>query len=404
VKVDLETRKGLLTLICGALLLRVGLIFLFKGGGFDLKIYHYFGTLVAGGGNPYLAPAGGPIDPRYADMSPLNLGVFAGVLSMWNSRQALRFFLAIVDAVLLYGIGRQTWISSQARNRLLVFYGFNPLLLLAWVVATEDKNVVFALVLGLLGAVLRRRTIRASAICGMLAAYKFIGFVFIPPVLTFVRRTRAKTLVPVIVLLGILVVAHVAYFPECLQVYGHRLGRSQAPLPMHASPLAVLAWIGVYSPRIVPILLGTMLALLYGAQLRKKLTTGETIVLSGFAIGVISPDAGIDRLLLVALPLLLFVGLEPSRTRFIWVLSSVCSIALFWELGPPRWLPGVRTVAPVADLAFGQYGSPQHVVFMNLLPWALLVFFFCDRRRLGPRRQFSVDPLRDVEVPHDPIR
>jgi hypothetical protein len=50
VKVDLETRKGLLTLICGALLLRVGLIFLFKGGGFDLKIYHYFGTLVAGGG------------------------------------------------------------------------------------------------------------------------------------------------------------------------------------------------------------------------------------------------------------------------------------------------------------------------------------------------------------------
>ncbi len=385
----LEGRANLLRVVGAALLLRVGLIFLFKGGGFDLRIYHYFGGLMLQGGNPYLAPADGLIDPRYADMSPLNLSVFAGVMSIWNSRQALRCLLAAVDAIILYGIGRQTWIPTRATNRILIFYAFNPLLLLAWVVAAEDKNIVFALLLALLGAVLQKRTIRASAICGILAAYKFIGFVFILPVLAFVRRRSTKPLLPAIVLVGILVVAHAAYFPESLLIYQHRLSRSESPVPIHASPLAVLAWIGIYSPRVVPVILGAVLGFLYWAHLRNKLTTGETIVLSGFAIGVISPDAGIDRLLLVALPMLVWVGPQPSRTRFIWVLSSVCSIALFWELGPPRWLPGVRAVAPVADVVFGQYGSPQHVIYMNLLPWSLLVLFLHDRRQSGLDRRVS---------------
>jgi len=63
-----------------AFLVRVAVIHKW-GGGYDLRIYEYFGTLAAHGHNPYNAPANGPIPGVYGDNQPFEMLLLGGLLA-----------------------------------------------------------------------------------------------------------------------------------------------------------------------------------------------------------------------------------------------------------------------------------------------------------------------------------
>jgi hypothetical protein len=97
-------------------------------------------------------------------------------------------------------------------------------------------------------------------------------------------------------------------------------------------------------------------------------------VLSVFAAYLPLPDEGVDRILMVTIPLLFVLQLSARRWIALWVVSAIESVAfLIQELGPSA---GQKII--------GHYASIGHVLLMNpimLLPFAWLVI---DRWKARP--------------------
>ncbi len=384
---DAPLRGGrrLVALIVLAALVRVAIIYVFRGGGFDLRLYSYFGNLVRTGMNPYLPPAAGPILPAYSDMPPLNLALFASVLALKNSLMALRFFFVIVDAAILVSIDRARWMPDDNRRQMFLFYAFNPLLLAAWVMHAEDKGILFLGFLLLAGAIRQRRSLLAPALCGLMAAYKLIGGLFAVPVL--LASGRKGALRGVAIIAGIAVLGFLPYFPSSLVVLRNRALRASMETPIHASAAMFLKRLGAYEPVLLVAVLAVIIVILHALAFSRRIDPLETCILSSFALAFLGTEVGVDRLLLFSMPLLWIIRFTRSRKMMMWGISLLAAVALIWQLGPP---PLLRKICGGGDTLFGTYGSLRHVAYMNLWPVTVLVFYLRDKlrgRRARERRR-----------------
>jgi hypothetical protein len=182
----------LVGIACFAFVVRIILIYQFPHGGSDLQIYGYFGNFILRGLNPYQAPLDGPIHPHYADMSPFNLSLFAMVLSIKNSPFALRWFFAIVDLLIMLSIGLFLKRSINWRTAIVLFYGFNPAILMAFVIIAEDKVILFWLLLLIVIFVEYRNALGAVVFTIFLAIYKWMGVLFFVPLCFYFAKQASK--------------------------------------------------------------------------------------------------------------------------------------------------------------------------------------------------------------------
>jgi hypothetical protein len=372
--------------VAAGVLLRFALIALFPGWSFDLRLYRYFGGLVLKGINPYCAPPGGEFSPGYADFPPANLLLFAAVLWVWNSPVALRIFFALVDGVILWLLSRYTFVSDRPSPALAVFYAFNPFILLGLVVPGEDKMIIFLLLLLVWLSVRNGRAIGGTLAMAALACYKWMAFSFAPPLLAHfadrpgTRRLRRFGLLAAL-FASIFLLSSLPYFPANLAAYESRLIRSETNPPIHASPTMLLSALGLYHPMMVTVFVTVSLVTIWFLFLRRKLGIREAIVLGIFFPYMASPEVGVNRILAATLPFLLLVPLSPQRWLAVWTATSVSSAALYINIrGLPGSVAAIGWLTELSRTVFGQEGSPQHVVFMNLLPILMLFYYLKDKK------------------------
>jgi hypothetical protein len=360
-----------------ALLLRLLLIrYVAMDAGDDLRIYTYFGDLMSHGANPYNPPADSPINRHYANIAPLNLAFFATILRLWDSPTALRVTFAVVDALVLLTVGflvRRPW---AWRRDVMLFYAFNPLILITMVVNSQDKVVVLWLMVLLLVAVEANRVVASIALTTVLTLYRWLGAFFILPLsLYFARSWRA-----LIMMLGsfgaALAVSHLFYWPDNLIIYASRSARTLIDPPIHASPTILLDAIGYYSPTFVPVSIFVALAVAYALFAFEKIGIVELIVLVTFFTNMSAPELPVSRILMVALPLLWIIRLPAERVWVLWIVATAATFFVRPELG--------QTVLASLPAAFqptmAWLLSPvPNALIMNTLPALLLVWYCIDK-------------------------
>ena len=367
----------IVTVAALALLARLLLIhYVTLDAGDDLRIYTYFGDLMAQGANPYDPPVDSPINRHYANIAPLNLAFFAAILRLWDSPAALRVTFAVVDALLLLTVGflvRRPW---TWRRDVMLFYGFNPLILITLVVNSQDKVVVLWLMALLLVAVEANRMVASIALTTLLTLYRWLGAFFILPLaLYFARSWRA--LAAMLGGFGVAVVAsHLVYWPDNLIIYASRSARTLIDPPIHASPTILLDAIGYYSPTFVPISIFVALAVAYALFAFEKIGIVELIVLVTFFTNMGAPEVPVSRILMVALPILWIIRLPAERVWVLWIVATAATFFVRPELGHT-----VLATLPVAvQPAMEWLLSPvPNALIMNTLPALLLVWYCIDK-------------------------
>lgn len=368
-------RQGLLVLAAAALVARLVIIAVRSSGGANLKIYWWFGHLVATGHNPYHGPAMGPVNPTYGDNPPLEMLLFGGLLKLHDSQTTLRLFIAVLEAAFVVAIG--LWYPRDRRWRaaFCVFFALNPFVLLVWTAYTSDKVLVVGPIAGVLAALVADRVATAWAWTTVLAALKWVGTFFALPLLAHsLRRVRPRAMLGVLAACAAgFALLSLAWFPSSLKAWHRRDVRIDLH-PTHAALTQLLAKAHIYSSSLVrPFIIVAIVGIVV-LYLWRKLNVGEAIALSVFVAYLPLPDEGVDRILMVTIPLLLVLNLSARRWAVLWVVSAIESVAfLIQELGPSA---GQKII--------GHYASIGHVLLMNpimLLPFAWLVL---DRWRTRP--------------------
>jgi hypothetical protein len=372
-------RGKILIIALIALAIRVALIFIFTGGATDLQIYHYFGEMVLMGSNPYRAPADGPISPHYADMPPLNLGVFAMVLAIHDSPVALRICFALFDALTVIVLGLGLKGSVEDRRFLVHFYAFNPIFLLAWVVVSEDKTIICFLLLATLLLVERGNAIGAVVTAALLAAYKWMSWFFIAPVVTFLSRSRREWLLFASVFLLLFALGHIPYFPDNLVAYSYRSARAEAS-PNHGSIMLVLSHFGWYHAQVAKVMVVLSIVLVHLLFYCHRLSIREAMVLGVFGAYIFSPEGSLDRILLVSFPMFLIIRLSSWRKVALWGVTLLTTLAESLAMkGLPSRLIEVAPSALWIERIAGKDSMARHAVFMNLLPLMVVAYYVQDR-------------------------
>ena len=183
--------------------------------------------LVLGGGNPYDAPETGPIDPSYGNNPVGELGLFAAALSFYDSRTTLRAVFVLADlatlALLAFGYVRTRWWKAQ----LMLFYGFNPLILHEWTVSGDDKTVLIALIVCLLVALERGWMLAAWLATTALGTLKWLSAYFLLPLVLFSSRTigRRRTAYLLVGSLTVVAATMAPYFPDSFTPIARRRER-----------------------------------------------------------------------------------------------------------------------------------------------------------------------------------
>jgi hypothetical protein len=300
-----------------------------------------------------------------------------------DSPTTLRVLFAIVDlgVLLLIGLGSpgpQSW-----RLAFVLFYGFNPLVLLGWTVYAEDKTILFAGIAVLILALERQRHWTAWLATTFLTAFKFLG-AFVVPVLTLhaVRQRRAVIL-PLVVLVGVVAASAAFWFPDSLHAFSRRSVRLDLNPPINASPVLLLAKIGIYNtvePRVLTVI-GVLVV--FGLFAIRRIDICEAVVLSVLAGYVFLPDDAFDRLLLITLPFLLILRPKPWQWLLLWAVSSVAALgAVVATHGVPHFLSGVGD--GLRSVFGGHEGTLRHVFWMSLPLAVVLVMFGLARRTRTP--------------------
>lgn len=355
-----------------ALLLRLLLIAVTDGGA-DLAIYTWFGDLGLHGVNPYDAPAGGAIEPRFADSPPLEFLLFAGLLKLHDSADTLRVFFALCDAGVVLLIGLAFPLARAWRWRVVVFYALNPFVLTAWTGFSEDKTLLFLLIAALLLALLRDRLDWAWAATAALTALKFLGAFFAPVLALHTLRARGRRgLIPIALCVLAVALTCLIWFPDSLHMLDNRGERANLPAPIHASLLLFLDAGGLYASWQPQALAVVSLALVLALWWTERIDVREGVVLSIAAGYVWLPDQPSNRILLVLLPFLLLADLSRAAWLLLWLTSIPASLAV---LEASRELPG-----GVAEL-IGPGGSLRQVVWLQLPLLVVVIAWIRDRSR-----------------------
>ncbi len=357
-----------------AIALRVILILLFPDVRDDLRIYTYYGRMMAQGLNPYLPPADGAVSPHYANIAPFNLALFAAVFRLWDTPTALRLLFALVDGVIILVLGYALRRNRSWRKGVMLYYAFNPLVLTALVIDAEDKVVVILMTLIIVASVEAHRSTASLLWTTALTLYRWLGAFFVLPLTFYFARTW-RSLIAMLGLYGIaFALSHVAYWPANLFIYQSRAQRTLINPPIHDSPTMLLAALGLYTPRLVTLFILLTLVVLYTLFLLRRVTLVEVIILSAFFTTMASPELPTGRIIMVSVPLFLLLTLPRRRLVPLWVVTAIAAPFLYPDLQARLMgMLGLPILIP--------YGSLPHMLLMNLLPALLLVYYFIDKRR-----------------------
>jgi hypothetical protein len=363
--------------LAGALIVRVLSIAAYRYGGDDLSVYAYFARLLLHGHNPFDAPPGGPINPVYADNPTGELGLFAGVLGLWDSRTALRVLFIAADLasvlVVAYMFQRPKWWRVQ----LMLLIAFNPFLVIRWTFWAEDKTVLF-LWLALLVAFLEQdRHVATWTAATVLGVLKWLSVYLVLPLAAFTASRRGYGRALLAVALSFLTVAliTVPFFPDSLKPWSRREARLNV-VPEHESPTRLLDAVGLWDPLVFKVFVPTALIAVLVLYLVGRIDIREAVVLSFAASVVLLPDIGRGEW--VALPLILIMRLTPLRLLAIWAASILSSIAAVGESRKAHNLPFSSFYKSV--FGSGQ-GTLFYVFVINLFLFVVLLLYAADRLR-----------------------
>ncbi|MDO8210054.1 hypothetical protein [Conexibacter sp. CPCC 206217] len=371
-----DWKLRVIALTAVALIVRLVVIAVTDGGA-DLAIYRFFGGFALHGVNPYDAPAGGPIEPRFADSPPLEFALFAGLLALHDSAATLRIFFALCDAGTLLLIGFAFPFARAWRWRVLVFYAFNPFVLTGWTAFAEDKTLLFLLIAALLLALDGGRLAWAWAATAALTALKFLGAFFAPALALHTVRALGwrRALIPVGLCAAAVALTCLLWFPDSLHMLDNRRDRAAIPEPIHASPLLFLSHAGLYATWLPQLLMIVSLIVVIALYARERLDVKEAVVLSIAAGYVYLPDQPSNRILLVLLPFLLLVDLSRRAWILLWIASLPAAAAVIEASRP---LPG-----GLAQL-IGPSGSLRQVVWLHLPLLVVFASWIRERSRAAP--------------------
>lgn len=362
-----------------AFLVRLALI-AHSHGGSDLRNYTYFARLAFHGHDPYTPPALGAFAPSFANSPPVEFGIFDLLLHIKNSPTTLRcvFALADVATLLLVGLAsdrRRTW-----RLAFMLFFAFDPFVLISWTVFAEDKTIIFFWIALLVIALDADRLYLSWFSITVLTVFKFLG-VFAAPVLTVAswRRRQLVALAPIMGFVVISVLSNAFWFPHSLKAFSRRNGRVAIDPPIHASPTMVLSKLGIYATWEVKLLMIVLLLTILIAFLYKRLTIPEATIWSLFAGYVFLPDDSFDRLLLISLPFLLLISLSWIQWVILWIWS--CVTALGAEIAVRGAPHALHFATGPLQTVFGRDGTIAHTIWMNSFVALVLGLYAIARHR-----------------------
>ena len=357
-----------------------GLIIANTHGGSNLAIYTYFSRLALHGTNPFNPPASGPINPVHSNSPPFEVAAFTALLAIHDSPTSLRALFVLGDVAVLLLVGLCFPRPRRWRLAFILFYAFNPFVLLAWTVYAQDKTLLFFGIAALLLALERGREWGAWLAATALAAFKFLGAFALPALaLHWFRKRRWWALAPVSAFIFVLALSNLPWFPKSLDAFSRRNDLLAFNPPIHVSPTLLLARIGIYAPieaKLLPVLLTIAVLALY---VMRRIDIREAMVWSLFAGYVFLPDTDFDRLLLITLPFLLILDLSTERWVLVWIVSSVAALAGYVAThGVPHEL---SALAGVLRAVFPHEGTVRTLLWMNLLPVLVLAYYVVERRR-----------------------
>lgn len=355
------------------------LIIAHSHGGSNLAIYTYFSRLALHGANPFNPPLGGPIKPVYSNSPPLEVALFTALLWLHNSPTTLRVFFMLGDVAVLLLVGLGFPRPQRWRLAFMLFYAFNPFVLLSWTAYAQDKTWLFFGIAVLLLALERGREWVAWLAVTALAAFKFLGAFAVPALaLHWFRRRGWWALAPVAAFLVVVVLSNLPWFPASLHAFSRRDDLLAVNPPIHVAPTLVLARIGIYAPLEAKVLPVAATLLVLGLYVARRIDIREAMVWSLFAGYVFLPDDDFDRLLLITLPFLLLVDLSLWRWVAVWIVSSVAALAAdVATRGVPRALSGV---AGTLHTLFAHEGTLRNALWLNLVPVVVVALYLADRR------------------------
>jgi hypothetical protein len=369
-------RFTLVVLIGGVIARLVG-IAAYRYGGDDLTVYTYFPRLLLHGQNPFDAPPGGAFDPVYADNPEGEMGLFAGVLWLYDSRTALRILFLTADLASILAVAflfrRPTW----WRAHLMLLVAFNPLLLMRWHFYSADKTVLFLWIALLIAFLEQERHALAWTATTVLGVLKWMSAYIVLPLVAFTASRRGPDRAGLAVGLSFLVVAAttVPYFPDSLQPWNRRQARLDHR-PDHESVTRLLDAVGLWHPLIVKTFVPVALLAIFALFLANRIDIREAVILSIAASLFLLPD--ITRTEFIALPFLLITRLTPVRLLAIWVAATLSAIAVVGTTNKVGSLP----FGSVLDRLFGsdEYeGSLFYVFVINLFLFVVLLIYAADR-------------------------
>jgi hypothetical protein len=361
-----------------AVLVRL-LVIAHSRGGEDLRMYTYFSRLPLHGVDPFAAPASGPFTPMDSNSPPVEVAAFTGLLAIHDSPTTLRLLFVVADAAVLLLLGFAIARAPRWRMGVMLFYAFNPFVLLSFTAFAEDKTLLFLGILCWLLALERGCEWGAWASATSLTIFKFLG-AFAMPVLALHswRRRRAGAFVPIAACLAAFVASNLLWFPSSLDAFSRRNLRLELAVPLHASPTLLLARIGLYAPIDAKLLCATGFAAVIALFAKQEIDVREATVLAIAAGYAFLPDDAANRLLLISLPLLLLMDLSARRWLVVWAISCVAALgSVIATKGVPHELSGV---AALLQSVYAHESTVRHVLWMNLLPVVVLTWYLRDRR------------------------
>jgi len=370
-------RTAIVMVAVAALLVRL-LIIAHSRGGEDLRIYTYFARLGLHGHNPFAAPAGGAFPAVKGDNPPVEIALFAGLLALHDSPTTLRVLFASADAAVLLVLGLCFRRPQRWRMWFVLFYAFNPFVLVAWTGFAEDKTLVFLGIVILLLGLERGREWLSWTAAIVVTALKFIGAFALPVLAVYsFRRHRWRALVPVGTFVVCFGASYLLWFPKSVDTLTRRNGWLNVNPPIHASPTMLLARLGIYAPFEARLFTAVALLAVFAWFAARRINVEEAVVWSVFAGSVFLPNNSFSRILLFTLPFIFIVEMSTWRWAALWVVSTAAGVgAAVATRGVPHI---VGFIAGPLHTIFAHEATIRHVLWVNAPLALLLAFYWIDR-------------------------
>ena len=373
-------RGTVIALTLAAVVVRL-LIIAHSRGGEDLRMYVYFSRLPLRGINPFSPPLGGMFPAVDSNNPPVEVAVFAGLLWIHNSATMVRLLFVLADAAVLLVIGLAFDRPRRWRLGLMLFYGFNPFILVAFTAFAEDKTLLFLGIACWVLALERDSEIGSWLAAAALTAFKFLG-AFAAPALALRswRRDGSRAVIPIAAYAAVFLLSNLPWFPASLHAFSRRNVRLGIDPPIHASPWLLISRAGLYAPIEAKLALAASIAAVLVLYALRRIEIREAVVFSLFAGYVFLPDDAFNRLILITLPFLLLLDLSWWRWVVIWIVTCFSALAAIVAVrGVPHEL---RFVAGALQGVFSSHeATVRHVLWMNVFPALVLTLYFYDRSR-----------------------